>query len=356
VTRITDTDATAEIVHQSGSSTADVSVIIPAYNREMLLAEAMGCVAGQETSRTVEVVVVDDGSTDDTTAVAIHCGARLSSVTIARQANAGPSAARNNGARLARGRYLSFLDSDDRITPTKIEKPARMLDSTPGADICVGLWGWWDERFAHRIALFGPKRSRQWPILPCFLRLEHFHSGCGLFRGDLVRNAKPWPEHMRSFEDHAWLIELALSGATTIFLPEEVYQLREHPGERASTQPAARAIATEDRYAAFLMNAPWPHGDRLLTNAVAERLLVSAQELWRAGAADRAEIVARAAFDHAASLPFRATLRAVWAARRIAGGNAAQYMTNRAIGIRSRVRARLPEAAWKASHLRDETS
>jgi glycosyltransferase involved in cell wall biosynthesis len=94
---------------------ADVSVVIPAYNAAAFLAETLASVFAQ-TLPPVEIIVVDDGSSDDTAHVARDLGA-----TVISRANGGISAARNTGVRAARGEYVAFLDSDDLWMPEKLE-------------------------------------------------------------------------------------------------------------------------------------------------------------------------------------------------------------------------------------------
>lgn len=99
------------------------SVIIPTYNREMLLREALGSVFAQ-TCTDYEVIVVDDGSTDGTTEYARSLGDRI---RLLQQPNRGPGAARNRGAAAAQGTYLAFLDSDDLWFPWTLATFADML-------------------------------------------------------------------------------------------------------------------------------------------------------------------------------------------------------------------------------------
>jgi glycosyltransferase involved in cell wall biosynthesis len=94
-----------------------VSIIIPTYNRSSLLLEAVGSVL-QQTFKDFELIVVDDGSTDGTAEALKKDKDRL---TVHYQANQGVSAARNQGLRLARGRWIAFLDSDDLWLPKKLE-------------------------------------------------------------------------------------------------------------------------------------------------------------------------------------------------------------------------------------------
>ena len=95
-----------------------VSVIIPAYNRADLIEETLDSVFAQ-TYRDYEIIVVDDGSTDDTRAVLAPLAA-AGKLRYTYQENAGLPAARNTGIRMAAGQYVAFLDSDDLFTPDKL--------------------------------------------------------------------------------------------------------------------------------------------------------------------------------------------------------------------------------------------
>lgn len=114
-----------------------VSVIIPAYNAARYLPTAIDSVLAQ-TCQDYELILVDDGSTDDTRAVAAHYGVRVNYV---HQANQGVGAARNAGLDQARGDYLVFQDADDVLLPCKLEVQAAFLDRHPDvaavfSDIC----------------------------------------------------------------------------------------------------------------------------------------------------------------------------------------------------------------------------
>lgn len=105
-----------------------VSVIIPTLNRAHLLAQAIQSVLDQRLTD-FELIIVDDGSTDDTpTGVNAYNDPRIRYI---RQANAGVSAARNRGIQEASGRYIAFLDDDDLFLPTKLEKQVAYLEAHP---------------------------------------------------------------------------------------------------------------------------------------------------------------------------------------------------------------------------------
>ena len=93
-----------------------VSCIIPVFNGELYLREALESVF-EQTYRTTEVVVVDDGSTDETPNIAASFQSR---VTYIRQDNQGPATARNTAIRAARGEFIAFLDCDDLWEPEKL--------------------------------------------------------------------------------------------------------------------------------------------------------------------------------------------------------------------------------------------
>lgn len=109
-----------------------VSVIIPCYNTARFLGEAIESGLAQTWSD-IEIVVVNDGSTDDTSAVARRYGDR---VRLVEQANGGLAAARNSGIKAATGEYVGFLDADDRWNPDKVSKQIAALDASPDAVLC----------------------------------------------------------------------------------------------------------------------------------------------------------------------------------------------------------------------------
>lgn len=104
-----------------------VSVVIPAYNAERFVREAIDSVLAQTYPR-LETIVIDDGSADETASVVASCGDR---VTLHRQPNGGVSAARNRGIELASGDLVAFLDADDVWHPEKIAAQVDLLVRSP---------------------------------------------------------------------------------------------------------------------------------------------------------------------------------------------------------------------------------
>jgi hypothetical protein len=111
-----------------------VSVIIPTYNRAHLIERAIQSVLLQEYSP-LEIIVVDDGSTDNTTDLIAR---KYPQVSYVKQTNSGPSAARNHGIRLSSGDIIMFLDSDDAWLPGKVRCQVSLLnDAGPSVSCCV---------------------------------------------------------------------------------------------------------------------------------------------------------------------------------------------------------------------------
>jgi len=181
-----------------------VSAIIPVFNGSATLREAIDSVLDQS-SHDLELIVVDDGSTDSTPAVIDSYGGQIRQM---RQSNAGPAAARNAGVKKARGEYLAFLDADDRWLPEMLERAILMLDSdrdcvvaygnlvmvdSDGRSLATYLIG---DEYAHAPSMEEILR-RMWPIMPsaALIRRSAFDACGGFvedFRGAGFEDAFLW--------------------------------------------------------------------------------------------------------------------------------------------------------------------
>ncbi len=112
-----------------------LSVIIPAYNSEMFLAETLDCLEKQ-TLKDIQIIIVNDGSTDKTAEIISEYAKKNSNILSVYQENSGVSAARNNGINHAEGKYTLFLDSDDVFTPESFENIYNALEKSD-ADLAI---------------------------------------------------------------------------------------------------------------------------------------------------------------------------------------------------------------------------
>lgn len=119
-----------------------VTVLIPVYNRAGPMVEAVqSCI--DQTWRPIEILVVDDGSTDDVGSALCRFGDQ---VRLIRKANGGVASARNLGVRAAHGDFIHFLDSDDLLLPTAIQNAVAAFSAVADADLCYGQGQWIDMR------------------------------------------------------------------------------------------------------------------------------------------------------------------------------------------------------------------
>lgn len=124
----------SQVVISQSPSRPLISVIIPVYNGERFLAEAIESVL-QQNDAPLEIIVVDDGSTDATAQIATRFGKQ---VHYLYQLNQGPAAARNRGLARARGEWIAFLDSDDRWAVGRLHRQLELAHAYPAATM---IWG-----------------------------------------------------------------------------------------------------------------------------------------------------------------------------------------------------------------------
>ncbi|BCX82133.1 hypothetical protein MIT9_P1718 [Methylomarinovum caldicuralii] len=120
------------------NTASQISVIMPCHNAATYIAEAIGSVRNQ-TFRNWELIVVDDGSSDDSPEIVTRLAQEDGRIRLLRQENQGPYPARNLGLRHAQGEYVAFLDADDWWDPTFLEKMHRAVGET-GADLAYCGW------------------------------------------------------------------------------------------------------------------------------------------------------------------------------------------------------------------------
>ena len=210
-----------------------LSVIIPNYNRAALIGETLDNVFAQ-TRPPDEVIVVDDGSTDDSVAVIERYGARI---TFIRQANAGPGAARNRGLAAARGELIQFMDSDDLWSLNKLEVQERAL-SESGAGFAYSPW--LQARLEGGRARHADPVIQQHPLPPSRSPLAWYLRGwvivfqCCLFRRSLLDAAGSYREDLMPSEDSELLFRILKSGARPVHVPEALVLYRLHGGEQIS--------------------------------------------------------------------------------------------------------------------------
>lgn len=139
-----------------------VSVVVPVFNGARYLAESLDSALAQDYPQ-VEVIVVDDGSTDATPEVLARYGDR---VRVIRQPNQGAAVARNAALRVARGEYLAFLDADDRWLPHKLRIQIAHLRRNPQVDLVYSSWSVVERSDPQALDIVGPEPREEDAIDP----------------------------------------------------------------------------------------------------------------------------------------------------------------------------------------------
>jgi len=184
-----------------------VSVIVPTYNRNAVITETLDSVWSQ-TYRPIEVIVVDDGSTDNTQEVVDawsqakidNDGFKLSYL---HQANTGPSAARNRGLIESHGKYIQFMDSDDLLHPERFERVVKVMEELSCDFIQTGFDGFC-ARCGETIEWHYGKPGQDQLAVACKGRLWP-NSLRSFFHRKLALQTGPWNEEMIAVEDTEYI-------------------------------------------------------------------------------------------------------------------------------------------------------
>jgi glycosyltransferase involved in cell wall biosynthesis len=215
----------------AGRALAPVSVIIPSFNSAEVLPDAVASVLAQ-TRPAEEIIVVDDGSSDNTAEVCSRFGDRLRYL---RQENAGASSARNTGIAAANGNWLAFLDADDLWDAEKLELQLSALVASDEADFCVTAALVWSpqDRSHHRYAWDGPVDPE---VMRAELLVRNIFTGlCSslLIRRDALESVGCFPAG-KACEDRRLAIELLERHRAVLI---DVPLVRQRPGPAHWTNP-----------------------------------------------------------------------------------------------------------------------
>lgn len=210
-----------------------VSTVIPVHNRPQLLAECVRSVLAQ-TWRPVEILIVDNGSTDATPETARRLAAdHPAEVRVLECPVPGAGAAREVGRRAARGAYIQYLDSDDRLLPEKFTWQVSGLERAPECGVSYGVTRYRD---AGGAVLHDPwKRTgeRIETLFPSMLIERWWGTSTPLYRRALVDRAGPWLNLLNS-QDWEYDCRIAAMGVRLHQVEQCVSEERDHPGERLS--------------------------------------------------------------------------------------------------------------------------
>lgn len=202
-----------------------VSVIIPAFNCADYIAEAIESVFVQTFQR-FEIIVVDDGSTDETSEILQRYENRIRLVS---QKNQGVATARNMGVNLAKGKLVAFLDADDVFFPEKLAKQVSLFEGSPELGMVISGW---------QVTTQGGEvvsQARLWKERPVLdletaVLYKPARPSATMLRKAWFEKVKGFDAELSSAEDLDFLLRVMLAGARAEWLPEVQVSYRQHVG------------------------------------------------------------------------------------------------------------------------------
>ncbi len=204
-----------------GGGRPKVSVVVTCYNYGRYLKEAVGSVLAQ-TYRDLEIVIVDDGSTDDTCDVIrqIVAANPHACIRVIHQPNSGqPAHSRNRGIREARGEYILCLDADDMIAPTMIERCVAVLDTNPA--VAIAYTDRLDFGGVTQLVRAAPYDARR-------LAYQNHLSYCALYRRKVWEDVGGYRDNVKGCEDWDFWVAACARGYIGFYIPEPLFLYRRH--------------------------------------------------------------------------------------------------------------------------------
>lgn len=202
-----------------------VSVVIPTYNNAHYIRQAVDSALSQ-TYSSYEVIVIDDGSTDETCSVLRPYNGRIQYIC---QDNQGVSSARNHGIRIARGEFISFLDSDDYFLPNKLAEQISAFEIMPSLGILHSGWRMVNEE-GQKVKDVEPWSYAPQLDLERWLLWKPVLLGAMMFRKEYLEKAGGFDTSLRQAEDVDLTLRLALMGCKAVWLRKPTVCYRLHGG------------------------------------------------------------------------------------------------------------------------------
>jgi glycosyltransferase involved in cell wall biosynthesis len=209
-----------------------VSTIIPVHNRPLLLREAVASVLAQN-YRPIEIIIVNDGSTDETGREAEALAQAHPEVRAIHRENRGPGSARETGRLAAHGEFIQYLDSDDLLLPNKFEVQVAGLRDSKDCTVCYGKTRFYAYGHSPKDIAWKRTGERISTMFPSFLQSRWWGTSTPLYRRAVTDIAGPWSE-LTNEEDWEYDCRIARYGGKLRFCNVFVSDERSHSGHRMS--------------------------------------------------------------------------------------------------------------------------
>lgn len=191
-----------------------------------MLIEAVESVVHQHYSN-IEIIIVDDGSSDDTNAIALTLAAQYKFITVIRIENSGPAVARESGRALARGEFIQYLDSDDLLHPEKFRKQVKALDTNLSCGVSYCIQQLCNMRGEILDSAWMRTGVRFETMFPSMLGGRIWGTPVPLYRSSVLQTAGPWLD-IRNQEDWEYDCRVASLGVSLDYQAEVLVTIRRH--------------------------------------------------------------------------------------------------------------------------------
>jgi len=220
-----------------------VSIIIPCYNAENWVAEAIdSCL--KQTYPNIEVIVIDDGSTDRSLEIIQSYGEQIIWQSLPHQDG---NFARNTGFSLSQGEYIQYLDADDYILPDKIARQVSFLEQTQ-ADVVYGDWRHQRHLPDGSICLENIEVSQvQADILASLLANWWVALAALIYRRSAVKNSAGWDENLAAAQDRDFFLSVVMNGAKVVYQPGCYSIYRRYGSVTVSTSSKTRWLKSHQQ-------------------------------------------------------------------------------------------------------------
>ncbi len=290
-----------------------VSVIVPTKNRASMVCDSLQSVFRQ-TYRPIEVLVIDDGSTDETESVVGDWALQTAedkqfAIQFIKQASAGAPAARNRGFAASRGQFIQFLDSDDLLHHDKFCHQVAVFHCDPEVDYVYSGAGMFRSAVDWEVE---PQYGKPDDVtLATHIRTSNLTTVCGIYRRRICEAIGPWDEQLAKWQDWEYHVRLLAAGARCASVSEVHALNREHDAgriadlSRASSGLESMACAVSKAEAAAVDNGCY---DKAVSEALAVRWSLVAAEAIRWGYPSLAVSAVNSAWRHRVTPPRRLRL------------------------------------------------
>ena len=219
---------------------SDISIIIPAHNRQKMLVEAIASCQLAGTGLALQVIVIDDASPEDIGTAVSRLGVRYERLP----RNSGSSVARNRGLALSEGRYVKFLDSDDVLVVGALQREYECATRT-GADIVVAGWIETALDADQRETVLAKRQPPMFSSIPDdLLAGRAVPTSAALYRGSLAR-AVAWDSGLAKLNDWDFFVMAAMRSTNIASVDGASYRWRQHSGERITSSTSFVGNAVE---------------------------------------------------------------------------------------------------------------